>query len=196
METAEQLYLFEVPTAPPARLETIRVGAMHLRADHATLLLMFGLIGLSVVFAGGVERGRKVAQAEQSLLAPRGLPSQEEPRAGEPAQIKASSSEEPAKPSLPRKAAPSPTPVKRTTTPVKLAESTGSQYAIQVVSYSQPMLAQQELQRLQQRGERAFLLKREGRTMLLVGPFPSKQHATTKLSLLRRQYRDCFVRNL
>ena len=196
MPTPEQLYLFEVPAAPPARTETIRLGAMHLRTDQAMLLLIFGLIGLSVVFAVGVERGRKVAQAEQSLLAPRGLPSQEEPRVDKPGQIKASSSEEAAKPSMPRQTAPSPTPVKRTATPVKLAESAVSRYAIQVVSYRQPLLAQQELQRLQQRGERAFLITREGRTMLLVGPFPSKQRAATKLASLRQQYRDCFVRSL
>ena len=69
-------------------------------------------------------------------------------------------------------------------------------FAVQVVSYEQPQLAQRELQRLHARGEQAFLIKRQERVVLYVGPFPSKDTAGLKLQLLRQQYRDCFIRVL
>jgi cell division septation protein DedD len=71
-----------------------------------------------------------------------------------------------------------------------------SRFAVQVVSYSQAKFAQQELQQLQRQGEKAFLLKRQGKTTLLVGPFPTKENAASKLSGLRPRYRDCFIRTL
>ena len=70
------------------------------------------------------------------------------------------------------------------------------QFAIQVVSYRQPELAQKELQRLQQRGEHAFMLLKQGTAALLVGPFSTKETASVKLTGLRSLYHDCFVRNL
>jgi len=188
MDAPQQLHLFEVPAAPAAQRERLRLGALFLRPDHVLLSLMFGLVGLSVIFALGVERGRQVAQAERPLLAPR------EPEV----KTKAStSSVEAEAPSPRRESAPNPVAPKKPgpKAAVKVA-SAPSQFAIQVVSYNQPTLAQQELQRLQQRGERAFLVKRQGRTVLYVGPFPSKDHAATKLTALRQRYRDCFVKTL
>lgn len=187
MDAPQQLYLFEVPAA--SRCPAGRVGALSLRPDHVLLSLMFGLIGLSVIFALGVERGRQVAQVEErALLAPR------EPEV----KTKAStSSVEPETPSPRRESTPNPVAPKKPAPKAAVKVAKGpSQFAIQVVSYNQPTLAQQELQRLQQRGERAFLVKREGRTVLYVGPFPSKDHAAGKLTALRRHYRDCFVKGL
>ena len=191
MNAPQQLYLFKVPAERAAQPEPLRIGALSLRPDHVLLSLMFGLIGLSVIFALGVERGRQVAQVGPPLLAPR------EPEV----KAKAStSSVEAEAPSIRRETAPSPVVAPKPQapkTPVKVAAAGGSsQFAIQVVTYSQPTLAQQELQRLHQRGERAFLMKRPGRTVLYVGPFPSKAHAATKLTSLRHQYQDCFVKGL
>ena len=191
MNAPQQLYLFKVPAERAAQPEPLRIGALSLRPDHVLLSLMFGLIGLSVIFALGVERGRQVAQVEPPLFVPR------EPEV----KAKAStSSVEAEAPSIRRETAPRPVVAPKPQapkTPVKVAAAGGSsQFAIQVVTYSQPTLAQQELQRLHQRGERAFLMKRPGRTVLYVGPFPSKAHAATKLTSLRHQYQDCFVKGL
>jgi cell division septation protein DedD len=65
-----------------------------------------------------------------------------------------------------------------------------------VVSYSQPQLAKQELERLTQRGEPAFLMETNQLTILCVGPFATREHAKAKLTNLRPRYRDCFVRSL
>lgn len=189
MNAPQQLYLFKVPAERAVHPEPLCIGALSLRPDHVLLSLMFGLIGLSVIFALGVERGRQVAQVQPPLLAPR-----------EP-EVKAKASTPPVEAEIPssrRDIAPSPAAPKPRVpkAPVKVATGGSSQCAIQVVTYSQPMLAQQELQRLHQRGERAFLMKRQGRTVLYVGPFPSKAHAATKLTSLRHQYRDCFVKSL
>jgi cell division septation protein DedD len=71
-----------------------------------------------------------------------------------------------------------------------------SRFAVQVVSYRQLKLAKRELQRLQQRGEAAFLVSSPDRTVLLVGPFVNKERASSKLVSLKRRYQDCFVRTL
>lgn len=71
-----------------------------------------------------------------------------------------------------------------------------SRYAVQLASYSQPQLAKRALAQLQAKGERAFLIMREGRTIVYVGPFPSKGHASEKVADLKVHYQDCFVRSL
>ena len=67
---------------------------------------------------------------------------------------------------------------------------------MQVVTFSRPHLAKQEMERLHARGERAFLVMRDGRTVVYVGPFPSKTNASQKVASLRTLYQDCFVRTL
>jgi cell division septation protein DedD len=57
-------------------------------------------------------------------------------------------------------------------------------------------LARRELQRLQERGERAFLVNRGQYTMVYVGPFGSRDNAREKLPQLRSRYQDCFVKTL
>ena len=150
--------------------------SLALRHDHAVLLLMLGLIGGSIVFACGVERGKQLARAERMLL---------EPPATRVADVK------PAPSPVPKTA---PAPNTMPGTPAKMPVR--SRYAVRVVTFRQPNLAQLELQRLQQRGESAFLVKQPDRVALCVGPFPSREHAMEKLTTLRRQYRDCFIQSL
>jgi len=57
-------------------------------------------------------------------------------------------------------------------------------------------LAKQDLERLKARGEPVFLVMRDGRTSVYVGPFPSKQNASKKLAMLKAQYQGCFVKHL
>lgn len=73
---------------------------------------------------------------------------------------------------------------------------TRSRYAVQVRTYQQPQLARMELERLKAKGESAFIVIREGRTSVYVGPFPSKADASKKLAMLKTRYEDCFVRSL
>jgi cell division septation protein DedD len=113
------------------------------------------------------------------------------------------STDQEAKPAAPTAKTTKPTPSAPTapvkpSTPSKLAASTSpaSRYAIQVVSYRQPQLAKRELDRLQAKGERAFLVTRKGFTVLCVGPFPSKDNAKEKLVQLKDRYQGCFLKTL
>ena len=172
----EQLQLFDVP-GQPARLRrsaTPSLGHATLRHDHAVLLAMIVMIAASMLFAFGVERGKHVVQAERSRSSVMQTASAPE-------------------------AATIPTPAPQTR-PSKLASSEEARFAVQVVSYRQAKFAQRELQQLQRQGENAFLLQRQGKTTVMVGPFLTKEHAASNVSRLRQRYReryrDCFIRTL
>lgn len=215
-----QLEFFHVTNQPAPRPhhETLGRFLFQVRHDHLILLGVGGLLGLTVVFAGGVERGKQLAHAEQALLARQGPP----PSAGALSRSVDPAATEKAATLIPKASvAPSKlpggikTPVRVTSTeapdarvssakavpPTKATASTtgprrSSRYAIQVVSFSRLQLAHQELVRLQASGERAFLVMREGRTIVYVGPFPSREHAGERLSQLKTRYQDCFMRTL
>ena len=93
-------------------------------------------------------------------------------------------------------AAPAQAPVKPKATPTKLAADAPSRFAVQVMTARQMQLAKAELGRLQARGEKAFLVTRDGHTKVCVGPFVSKMNAVEKLTQLKMRYQDCFVRTL
>jgi cell division septation protein DedD len=170
----------------------------HLRYDQLVLASMASVIGLTLVFACGVERGKQLVRSERVLLArqhptlpqsPTTSSAFESPTAT-PSVPATTETERPKREHIP---APAITPkVKRPGKPA----SGKSRYAVQVVTYSRPQLAKQELDRLQARGERAFLVMRDGRTILYVGPFPSKVNASEKVAMLKARYQDCFVRTL
>jgi hypothetical protein len=182
MEPNTQLELFVLPddqTKNRGRLSAI--GFVRIRQDHAVLFVIGGLIGISVVFAFGVERGKLLSKAEQALL----LPS-----------LKAPINTSPVEPSISLASAEATTAQAQQTSPAKKAVPKPPQFAIQVVSYRQAQLAQKELDRLKRRGEPAFVLQRQGKAALLVGPFATKQTASEKLVSLRALYHDCFLKNL
>ena len=215
-----QLELFDLthPSHPRPRRETLGWILLQLRYDQAVLYGIAGLIGLTVIFAGGVERGKRLARAERVLLTrqPSPTPGARTRSAAESPEAKRetapTASSQPARPKpgeaaiddAPRRSAPSaapkikvPTRVAASETPVPAdAARRLSRYAVQVVTYTRPELAKRELDRLQARGERAFLVMREGRTVLYVGPFPSKQNARDKLTSLKPHYQDCFLKTL
>lgn len=171
---------------------------LHLRHDQAVLAGIAGLIGVTVVFACGVERGKQLARYERALLvrepagAPARAPEQEPSAARQPARDAtiAPQPEESQKPA----------PAKKMKVPTKLANLPSkagvSRYAVQVIAYSRMQQARQELERLRAGGERAFLVMRDGRTIVFVGPFPSKGNAVEKLTSLKARYQDCFVKTL
>jgi cell division septation protein DedD len=206
-----QLELFQVPETLHTR-RSATIGAFQVRYDHAVLMAIASLISVSVVFACGVERGKRLA-TEERLISPTlamtpasaSTPMTTPPRTviESPADI-----QEPAPPKKKtRTAAPAALKPAKTVTPAPAkakpkpaapmkAANTKLRFAVQVVTYSKPQLAQHELQRLKRAGEKAFLLTKQGRVVVCIGPFPNKENATAKLANLKRQYQDCFVRTL
>ncbi|MBI4342508.1 MAG: SPOR domain-containing protein [Candidatus Omnitrophica bacterium] len=211
-----QLELFDVTHhAAPRPVSPHAVGRvfLHLRHDQLILTGMAGLIGLTVIFACGVERGKQLVRSERIVLARQGPSAEPSKSQGSKASSSATPtlSEEPgsasAGASAKPKTAPAPTGTpSKVKAPKRLAGSpaaapkpsagSASRYAVQVVTFSRLQLAKRELDRLRARGERAFLVMRDGRTMVYVGPFPSKTNATQKVTSLRTRYQDCFVRTL
>ena len=205
-----QLELFEMrPQAPPRpHRELVDRLFFQLRYDQLVLAGMAGVIGVTVIFAGGVERGKQLVRSERALLArqPSAPALQPSRPAADSSSTKAAPAEAAAEaPKDKPSTAPATTPKLKPAT--RLAATDGvaasaaavpgtSRYAIQVITYSRPQLARQELERLKAKGERAFLLIVNGHTRVYVGPFPSKTHAAEKLSTLKAAYRDCFVRAL
>ena len=196
-----QLELFDVAntTAPRPRRDGMGRLLLHLRYDQFLLVGIAGVIGITVVFACGVERGKQLARAERPLLpVPVATSStvQEPVKPATPAPMESAARARP-KPETATPSAPKlKTPVRVASDAAKAPAAASHRYAVQVASYDQPQLAKQALARLQARGERAFLIIREGRTIVYAGPFPSKGHASEKVASLKSQYRDCFVRSL
>lgn len=210
-----QLELFDVQANVSRRPRREALGRMWLQVRDDQLILggIGGLIGLAVIFACGVERGKQLVRHERALLIREGAAEQPAPpdgnsvarsasgRAeGAPAGIVAGSS---ARPPAPAKTKPPSARV--AAAPAKASggakrstagQAQRSRYAVQVVTYSRPQLAKQELDRLRAKGERAFLVMRDGRTAVYVGPFPSRTNASEKLALLKSRYQDCFIRSL
>ena len=179
-----QLELFTVASRQKSERphrELLGRVVMQLRYDQCVLSGIAVLIGVAVVFASGVERGKRLARTNQTQLA-----RQQPAPSGTP---DGTVETEPRNPSQPAVAP-------NRSVPAKLAGAK-KRYAVQVVTFSQSRLAKQELTRLQAKGESAFLVARaDGRTILCVGPFPSKAPAVKKVAMLRNRYQDCFVTTL
>ena len=190
----DQLELFDLASAPVPRPRRELLGRilLQLRHDQLVLVGIVGLIGLTVVFACGVERGKQLVRTE--------LFAQQHEPVGSPvvATGTAPGSAQPAMTMEERTPAsvPSVSPPAPKAAPPKKPLGGRSRYAVQVVTYSRPQLAKLELERLKARGEAAFLVIREGRTRVYVGPFPSRSNADKKLAQLKTRYQDCFVKSL
>lgn len=186
-----QLELFDLARAAAPRPLVPRIFRAQVRYDQLMIGGIGALIGLAIVFALGVERGKQLVRAERSLVARAPAPSPE--RAGSAVAAK-TSVPTPAPATADMAPAPAATQPAQPAPKPRLAD--GPRYAVQIVTYTQAPLAQRELSRLQEGGERAFLLKRDGRTIVYVGPFDSKTVAQDKLPSLKERYKDCFVKSL
>jgi cell division septation protein DedD len=182
--TPGQLELFDLSRqqAPLLRREGVGRFSFAVRHDQMILAAIGSLIGLTVVFAFGVERGKQIARHEQSLSVEPPLLAVANPVIAAPEPAKAA-------PVAVVKVAEAAVAAEQPDEPVK-------KFAVQLVTYSQPQLARRELQRLQDTGEKAFLVTRKGRTILYAGPFGSKNHASEKLLSLKVRYQDGFVKTL
>ena len=213
-DETEQLEFFGVAghAVPQRRKETFSRLSLQFRYDHAVLFSMAGLIGMTVIFAGGVERGKQLARSERSVLVRQelaGTPSQAGDTAPQARRTKLAPEASTASPAKLMSPAPAAAPKSKTASKLAAVPAASeskasaesrlgkSRYAVQVVTFSRPHLAKQELTRLQARGERAFLVLRgNGRAIVYVGPFPSKGNASERLATLKVHYQDCFVRTL
>ena len=189
-----QLELFDVANvaAPRPRREAVGRLLLHLRYDQVILVSVAGLIMGTVVFACGIERGKRLARAERPLLPASAPVVAESPKSAQPAPTESSAKAKPKTdlaPSSPKMKIP-------TRVASATASASASRFAVQLASYHQPQMARRELARLQAHGERAFLVIREGRTVVYAGPFPSKGHASAKVADLKIRYQDCFIRSL
>ena len=184
----------ELPPLPRRRTLALGLRSISLRQDHLVLGLILSLITGSIVFSFGVERGKQLARLERPLL-------DRAPSAGIESSATAEKPDAPAAPlTVPTQAVAPPvrrdTPSPARMVPARSPVKAKSRFAVRVVTYSQPKLAQLELQRLQQRGEQAFIVKQTSSVALYVGPFPTKQNASAKLGSLRKRYQDCFIQSL
>lgn len=224
-EQGQQLELFQLTGQTPPRPHREMLGRVmfHLRSDQLVLGGIGGLIAVAIVFAFGVERGKHLVRGERMILSRQhaaapsapiatvktaatpeasavAAPSQSPAVAAAPASPKTASKStaKAGKPVDAKQKSPAASPKSKAKSKVASAAAgaSKSRYAIQVVTYTQPSLAKKELERLQARGERGFLVMREGRTIVYVGPFPSKDNASAKLTNLRSTYQDCFMRTL
>lgn len=186
-----QLELFQLEPGSPLRPRRELLGrvCLQFRYDQAVLISIVGLIGLTVIFACGVARGKQLARHERSFLAHQQTPGTP---AASPTQTNSATS--PSTQTAPSRA-PAPAAPK-VDAPSKPATITKSRYAVQVVTYSRPQLAKQEVERLKARGESAFAVARGPHTSVYVGPFASRGHAKKKVVTLKARYADCFVKVL
>ena len=227
MNDGQQFELFDLSGQPVARLRHEALGRLvfQLRYDQLVLSSMALLMGLTVVFAFGVERGKGLGRREtastafvrQSSANPpaSALPSSEEPGPERAARPMPSTPTNPVEPQTAPPAAPQAKPKSRVasataaSTTTKASASTtrreapkaqagkgNGRYAIQVVTFTRAQAAKRELDRLIARGERAFLVMRKDRTVVYVGPFPSQTRASEKLTMLKTRYQDCFLKIL
>ena len=197
-----QLELFDLSGHPTTRPRQPSLGrlVLQIRQDQLVVASIAGLVGLTVVFAFGVERGKQLVRSERVLLARQQHPQQLDASAPTGRVVSESGTAKTPTPSADStKQVPAATPSSvKPTAPSKLAAPIpgGSRYAIQVVSYRQLQLAKREMDRLHATGERAFLVSRKGLTVLCVGPFPAKDNAKEKLVQLKDRYPGCFLRTL
>ena len=215
-EHDQQLELFDLADQHRGRPYREGLGrlSLHVRYDQAVLAGIAGLMGVAVIFACGVERGKQLVRYEQVLLAAQQQallrspsanttdPQAAQPQKAKPPAASASQAE------MERQRAPSPSVTPKAKPATKLASAVEkragaapaavgkSRYAIQLATYSRAPLAKQQMDRLKAQGEPAFLMIREGRTAVYVGPFPSKTRASKKLTMLKSRYQDCFIRTL
>lgn len=186
-ELDDQLEFFPVSSTPAPAKQRIP-GEIRLRLRHDQVILggIAALIGMTVVFAWGVERGKQLARLERPLL---------QPHEFVPSSVNRVMSHKPAV-EVPAEASRVETTPVSPTRVVPIAEDGPSRYAVQVVTYSRVQLARSELERLQKSGEEAFVRESQGHTVLYVGPFKSAAMAREKRASLMSRYQDCFVRSL
>ncbi len=186
-----QLELFDLEhKAAPRPQHRPAVGKVHfmLRHDQLVLVGIGALIGLTVVFAFGVERGKQLARVER-VNAKTNLSQSVDVVYAEPQTQKQEQLIQVT--TVPAESAVVASPEVNS---VRANELSG--YAIQIVTYTKQEYAERERKRLEDSGELAFVKTYGEHSVLFIGPFESKDVAKRKLSSLKATYSDCFLKSL
>lgn len=69
-------------------------------------------------------------------------------------------------------------------------------YLIQVATYVKEQTAQQEVEKLQGKGYQTLVSKKGKFVVIFVGEFKDKEEAKKSMELLKKSYKDCFIRRL
>lgn len=165
------------------------------RHEKIILLIMSFIITGALSFSLGVERGKKMAaanandiQIEIANTKPQAAPIQEQKKL-----FKNITEEEKNRlANLPQ------------SLPVQLnngnEKETSSEkkpcYTVQLASYKTNTTAQKEAQKLQEKGHTTLVINKGNYIILCVGNFADKETAKTKLSELKKKYRDGIIRRL
>ena len=77
-----------------------------------------------------------------------------------------------------------------------VAENAKGMYTVQIASFKQVKYAHQEANNLKNKGYDIFVLQKGNHFIVGVGRFNQKDEAKVLSSKLKRQYKDCVIRNL
>ena len=163
----------------PNTTVTLRLGY-----EHVVLIVVGLLMGVLASFALGLDRGQQEG-AQRLADEPRRLELQRPPIA-------------------PSKERPAPSQPTEThvatamhTSPSNLAKQPVNRYVIQIASYRKSSDATAEATKLKRAGYPVVTTATKGSfTVVFVGSYRSKIEAANQLPAFRKQYRDCFVKEL
>lgn len=173
----------------------IFAGCLRSHEKVVILIISFILIG-SISFSLGVEQGKKMAafQTKDMRIETAGTKPQTEPILKQKDILKNKTDDE----NKSRLAGlPQPLPAQGNKerfsekSPEKMAR-----YTIQLASYKKSSAAQNEAQKLKNKGHSPLILTKGNYIILCVGNFADKEIAETKLSDLKKKYHDGIIRRL
>jgi len=148
---------------------------VNLSYEHLVFIVMAFIITAAVSFSFGVERGKHLKPKTKEH--PRQVIQQDKEEA--PVQATEQAKEE--------EAASEPAKVPEAKSDVKI-------YTVQVASYATKDAADIEIARLDKKGFKAFALLKGRYYIVCVGEFKNKRKASSLEKRLKKQYRDCYIR--
>ena len=168
--------------------------------EHVVLATVALVMSSLVLFSLGMERGKRLTAG--TAMAPRTTASSNRGVAFADNHITRVPQPAMPAPSMTRAAAgttPAPAMGKPPVTVAKepaaaTAPLPKGKYTIQLATFSQPPLAEQELRLLRKRGYQPFMLRTNQYAAVCVGTYVSRQEAAHQLAAFKSSYRDSFVR--
>lgn len=79
---------------------------------------------------------------------------------------------------------------------VEKEEKKESEYIIQLVTYLKEKIAIEEVEKLKKEGYPVYVSKKGEYTVILLGGFKNQEEAQKNMQILRKKYKDCFIRRL
>jgi len=173
---------------------TRRRQLITLPLDTLVLLSVVIVLLLVIAFSLGVERGRKIAKVTEEekisepamlALAPETSPSiKKEEGKEEFMEITLPPTKEDAK------------VIQPISKLVEMRRAEDKKYLIQVASYLTKKAAEQEAEKLKEKGHSVKIEQKGRYIVLFVGEFDSRQKAEDSMQILKQTYHDCFIRRL